>query len=828
SPPQTFTITVTPVNDAPRFTKGGNIRLMQENPGPQTVVGWATNIQPGPPNESAQSVAFEIVGNTNPGLFTVAPAVGPTGTLTFVPAPGVHGYSTISVRLKDDGGTANGGQDTSATQSFWIGINPINQAPNFVVGPDQTVPEDAGFQSIPWATGVSAGSPFEADQQLTFEVVSNTNPGLFISGPSVSPAGALLFAPADNLFGSATIIIRLHDDGGTLFGGQDTSAEQSFTITVLSVNDAPSFAVGADRSIAEDAGPHAVSGWATSILAGPANESGQAVTFEVVSNSNPGLFGAGPAVAPDGTLTFMPAPNAFGSATIEIRARDDGGTANGGQDASGSQTFHITVTPVNDAPEFVKGPDPTAREDAGPVSVSGWATGIHPGPTNENSQNVTFEVTGNSHPELFSVTPAVAPDGTLTFTPAADEFGSATITLRLCDDGGTANSGQDTSAEQTFTITVTAVNDAPAFIKGADQTVAEDSGARTVPAWATGLSIGPVNEAGQQLTFEVIGNTRPGLFAAGPTVNAHGTLTFTAAADAFGTATITIQARDDGGTADGGVDVSPAQSFTITVAPVNDAPVAGPDAATTTAGRPSRIPVLANDSDADGDTLTIISFTAPAKGSVRRQGGTLVYTPRNGTSGLDAFAYTVSDGHGGTASANVSVTVKDLTAPKATAIRLYYGDGRSFDVRSATRTVLPWELIRKVEVVFSEEVAVQADSLTVTGLAGAVDMTFAYDPATRTATWAPTAGLGNGRFTFRLARDGVADGSGNLLAADWARSVGLLAGDFNGDGAVSDSDLTAIRRRLGTANRFADIDGNGLVTQADLDLATANRGKRLP
>ena len=103
------------------------------------------------------------------------------------------------------------------------------------------------------------------------------------------------------------------------------------------------------------------------------------------------------------------------------------------------------MTPVNDAPSFIKGADQTVNEDAGAQSVTGWATAISAGPANESSQTVSFQVTGNTNPGLFSAAPAVAPDGTLTYTPAADAFGSATITIQAQDNGGTADGGVDTS-----------------------------------------------------------------------------------------------------------------------------------------------------------------------------------------------------------------------------------------------------------------------------------------------------------------------------------------------------------------------------------------------
>ena len=104
-----------------------------------------------------------------------------------------------------------------------------------------------------------------------------------------------------------------------------------------------------------------------------------------------------PTVATDGTLTYTPAANAYGTATVTVRLTDNGGTANGGVDFS-EQTFTITVTPVNDAPSFVKGADQTVNEDAGRAERHGLGHGISAGPANESSQTVSFLVTGNTNP----------------------------------------------------------------------------------------------------------------------------------------------------------------------------------------------------------------------------------------------------------------------------------------------------------------------------------------------------------------------------------------------------------------------------------------------
>lgn len=173
----------------------------------------------------------------------------------------------------------------------------------------------------------------------------------------------------------------------------------------------------------------------------------------MVSTSDGGLFSAQPSVSSGGTLTYTPAADAFGSATVTVVAHDNGGTDNGGDDSSAPVSFSITVAPVNDAPRFSAGGDQTAVSLLGAQSVSGWAGGISPGPANEGSQSVSFVVTTN-RPELFAVQPAVSPDGTLTYKPKLLAVGVATVTVRAVDNGGSANGGVDTSAQQSCTITI--------------------------------------------------------------------------------------------------------------------------------------------------------------------------------------------------------------------------------------------------------------------------------------------------------------------------------------------------------------------------------------
>lgn len=94
------------------------------------------------------------------------------------------------------------------------------------------------------------------------------------------------------------------------------------------------------------------------------------------------------------------------------------------------------------------------------------------------------------------------------------------------------------------------------------------------------------------------------------------------------------------------------------IGPANRPPIAAADSTTTTPGTPVVISVLNNDSDPDGDPLTVTSIAQPANGTaVINPDGTITYTPNPGFVGTDTFTYTISDGRGGTATATITVTV---------------------------------------------------------------------------------------------------------------------------------------------------------------------------
>jgi hypothetical protein len=228
SDPATVSITVTPVNDMPSFTHAGNQTVTQPV-GVQTVVGWVTGFDAGPPDEDlTQSVSAYIVSNNNAALFAVQPAVAPNGTLSYTPAPGAAGVATVTVQVRDSGGTAegHGAIDTSAPRLFTITVN----------SPQGT---SISFQrTAAWLTTSTSNRKFDvrahvlrngvviAEKEITNVVVglgSSFNKAVLTHIEPLIPATPFGFAAQDTL--SVKLAIRLSASSA---GGNQASAEVRF------------------------------------------------------------------------------------------------------------------------------------------------------------------------------------------------------------------------------------------------------------------------------------------------------------------------------------------------------------------------------------------------------------------------------------------------------------------------------------------------------------------------------------------------------------------------------------------------------------------------
>jgi hypothetical protein len=239
---------------------------------------------------------------------------------------------------------------------FVYTLDPVNTAPTATAPSAPTVVEDD--TNIALADDIQVADTDTDDQTVAFTITGGTlTVGTaditFDSGSngssSFTAAGTLsaintaldaaTFTPTPNLSGTGVAEISFTTSDGT-----DTSDAASVTIHVAVVNDEPSFTIGANQTLVQNAGAQIVNGFATDLDDGDGGS--QTVSFNV-SNDNTTLFAVQPAISSTGVLTYTPDATKYGKATVTVSIVDDGGVTNGGDNQSPNQTFTIFVTPTS-------------------------------------------------------------------------------------------------------------------------------------------------------------------------------------------------------------------------------------------------------------------------------------------------------------------------------------------------------------------------------------------------------------------------------------------------------------------------------------------------
>ena len=433
-----FTLTITPVNDLPVISPIPN-QVVQQNG--FTLVNFnVSDIEtaPGALTVTASAANKNLIPDT--GL--VISGSDGNRTLRITPTLNQVGATTITLMVTDgDGG--------SATTTFPL---TINAAPFLSALGPQTISEDT--VAGPFAFTVGDLETAAANLTLTG----------FCSDPSIVPAANISFSgsgsnrlvsvlPASNQNGSVLITLVVHDaDGG--------ASSNSFTLNITPVNDLP--VIGAIASQLTDEDVVKVINFTISDIETPVASlivSASSSDTGLVPNGNLVLGGSGA----DRTLSITPAANQSGSSTITLTVSDaDGGSV--------SASFLLVVNPVNDPPTL----DPIANlvidEDSGARTIN--LSGITSGAPNE-SQVLT--VTAVSSDPSIIPNPSVSyfsaeTTGTLTLNPATNANGVVTITVTV-NDGGASNN----VVSRTFQVTVNPVNDPPTLSSIADQGMDEDT-----------------------------------------------------------------------------------------------------------------------------------------------------------------------------------------------------------------------------------------------------------------------------------------------------------------------------------------------------------------
>jgi N-acetylneuraminic acid mutarotase len=616
---QTFVVTVTAVNDAPTLDVISNPAAILEDAGLQTIN--LTGITAGG-GESQALVVTATSNNTNviPNPTVSYTSPGTTGSLSYTPVANANGSAIITVTV-NDGDVSN----NTIVRTFTVNVTSVNDAPTITAISDQTINEDGSTGALSF----TVGDVETAAASLTLTRASTNTTLVPLANIVFGGSGTdrtVTVTPTANQNGTATITVTVSD--GT------TTTNSVFVLTVNAVNDSPTLnAISNPAAILEDAAQQTVN--LSGISAGP-NES-QTITLTATSDNtalipDPIVTYTSPSAT--GSLKYTPVANASGTATITV-------TVNDGQALNNlfTQTFIVTVTAVNDAPTLdVIGNPAAILEDAGLQSVS--LTGITAG--GGESQALVVTATSNNtnlipHPSVSYNSPDAT--GSLSYTPVANANGSAIITVTV-NDGQASNN----TFIRTFTVSVSAVNDAPTISDIPNQVTNEDIAIAAIP-----FTIGDIETGATSLTLTQDSSNTTLVPLSNIVFGGSGTsrtVTITPAANQNGTAVITI------GVSDGSLTTT--DTFVLTVDAVNDAPTITPIASqvityntlTSVLGftlgdvesLPSNLVVTATSSD---QTLLRDSSIYLGGSGLNRD---ITLVPEYNQTGVVAITITVSDG----------------------------------------------------------------------------------------------------------------------------------------------------------------------------------------
>ncbi|UHG98348.1 tandem-95 repeat protein [Pseudomonas sp. 7-41] len=715
SAPANGTITVTPVNDAPVAVT--TTATGAEDPS----VGIAVKLSATDVDGVADVKSFTVGTPTNGTFYTDAAmtkpvtgsidAVNGEATVYFKPNANFNGTANFTYTATD-GGIADGGSPlTSAPANGTITVTPVNDAPVAVT----TTATGAEDPSVGIAVKLSATDVDGVADVKSFTVGTPTNGTFYTDAAMTKPVtGAIdavngeatvYFKPNANFNGTANFTYTA-TDGGIADGGSPlTSAPANGTITVTPVNDAP-VAVTTTATGAEDPSV----GIAVKLSATDVDGVADVKSFTVGTPTNGTFYtdaamtkpvtGSIDAVNGEATVYFKPNANFNGTANFTYTATD-GGIADGGSPlTSAPANGTITVTPVNDAPVAVTTTATGAEDPSVGIAVKLSATDVD-GVADVKSFTVGTPTNGTFYTDAAMTKPvtgsidAVNGEATVYFKPNANFNGTANFTY-TATDGGIADGGSPlTSAPANGTITVTPVNDAPVAVT-TTATGAEDpsvgiavklsatdvDGVADVKSFTVGTPTNGTFYTDAAMTKPVTGSI--------DAVNGEATVYFKPNANFNGTANFTYTATD-GGIADGGSPLTSAPANgTITVTPVNDAPVAVTTTASGAEDPSVGIAVKLSATDVDGVAdvksftvgtptngtfYTDAAMTKPVTGSIDAVNGeaTVYFKPNENFNGTANFTYTATDGgiaDGGSpltsAPANGTITVTPVNdAPTA-------------------------------------------------------------------------------------------------------------------------------------------------------------------
>ncbi|EID7758335.1 tandem-95 repeat protein [Vibrio parahaemolyticus] len=611
-------VNVTPVNDAP--VAKDDIATTQEDtavtidvlPNDSDVDGDKLSIQSASVPEAQGKV--EIVD----------------GKLVFTPAENFHGDAEITYIVTD-------GQLTDEAKVA-VTVNPVNDAPTIKVDAVESITEDAVSTDTVVAT-LTVRDTDTPEDRLTVSLENNSNGYFVLVGDEVKLTQAGVDAVNNDELNLKDLTIS-----ASVSDGVNPTANDSDSLIVNRVNDAPTIKVDAVESITEDA--VSTDTVVATLTVRDTDTPEDQLTVSLENNSN-GYFVL---VGNEVKLT-QAGVDAVNNDELNLKDLTISASVSDGVNPTASDSDSLIVNRVNDAPTVENAiADQELSEDFATYTID-----LNDAFKDSDSA-LNFSVSGNSN-VLVSIENGIA-----TISPTADWNGSETLTFTATDPSGE-------SISQTVNFTVAPVAD----IVADKATVVEDT-----PTIIKVLGNDTFEDDGKVVSLDTNNGPANGTVS----VNPDGSVTYTPNDNYHGADSFTYIVTSGG--------VSESTTVNVDVTPVNDVPVAKDDTATTQEDTAVTIDVLPNDTDIDGDTLRIDSASVPSdQGTVEVVDGKLVFTPAENFNGQAEITYTVTDGQL-TDEAKVTVIVNpvnDAPTIKVDAVESITEDGVNTDTVVATLTV---------------------------------------------------------------------------------------------------------------------------------------------
>ena len=619
----TLTINVTPVNGPP--TSSNNTVPTPED---VTYIFSAADFTVSYSDPEGDAFAeiritsLESVGNLlyngNPVTLNEVINAADIGSnlLTFVPVTNQSGspYDSFDFEVGD------GGDFSVADYTLTINVNPVNDTPQAINDNDNTTQNIAIIIDV--LNNDNLGDMPTSITTVDAITAQNGSATINNNGTPADPSDDFIdYAPAIGFGGTDTFTYTITDNDG------ETSSAIVTIIVNAPGNNAPT-ALDDNYNTDQDT-PLSVA--APGVLGNDSDPDGDGLT--VISFDANSANGGTVVVNADGSFSYTP-PAGFNGADSFTYTVSDG---NGGTD-SGTVTIGV-IAPGNNVPTALD--DNYNTDQDTPLSVAApGVLGNDSDPDGDGLTVISFDANSAN-----GGTVVVNADGSFSYTPPAGFNGADSFTYTVSDGNGGTDSG-------TVTIGVIAPgNNVPTALDD-NYNTDQDTPLSVAAPGVLGNDSDPDGDGLTVISFDA--NSANGGTVV---VNADGSFSYTPPAGFNGADSFTYTVSDgNGGTDSGTVTIG-------VIAPGNNVPTALDDNYNTDQDTPLSVAapgVLGNDSDPDGDGLTVISFDAnSANGGtvVVNADGSFSYTPPAGFNGADSFTYTVSDGNGGTDSGTVTIGV---------------------------------------------------------------------------------------------------------------------------------------------------------------------------